>query len=67
MSWRYKMYSIQPEQVVTIDPINDNFVPFTDEFSGGLNEHNFPTATGKRLFQKEPSSIQRVSSACPSP
>lgn len=45
MSWRYKMYSIQPEQVVTIDPINDNFVPFTDEFSGGLNEHNFPTGT----------------------
>lgn len=45
MSWRYKLYNIRPEQVVTIDPINDNFVPFTDEFSSGLNEHNFPTGT----------------------
>lgn len=45
MSWRYKLYNIRPEQVVTIDPINDNFVPFTDELSGGLNEHNFPSGT----------------------
>lgn len=41
MSWRYKLYNIQPEQVVTIDPINDNFQPFVEEAAGGLNEHNF--------------------------
>ena len=40
MSWRYKLYNIQPEQVVTIDQINDNFQPFVGELTGGLNEHN---------------------------
>ena len=40
MSWRYKLYSIEPEQVVTIDPINENFHPFVEELSSGLNEHN---------------------------
>lgn len=41
MAWRYKLYDIQPEQVVTIDPINDNFLVFHAEVSGALNEHNF--------------------------
>ena len=41
MAWRYKLYDIQPEQVVTIDPINDNFSVFHSEVSGALNEHNF--------------------------
>jgi|10_taG_2_1085330.scaffolds.fasta_scaffold17051_3 hypothetical protein len=45
MSWRYKLYNIQPEQVVTIDPINDNFQPFIGELTGGLNEHNLDAAT----------------------
>ena len=40
MSWRYKLYSIEPEQVVTIDPINENFHPFVEELTSGLNEHN---------------------------
>lgn len=41
MSWRYKLYDIEPEQVVAIGPINENFQPFVEELSGGLNEHNF--------------------------
>jgi hypothetical protein len=41
MAWRYKLYDIQPEQVVAIDPINDNFSVFHTEVSGALNEHNF--------------------------
>ena len=45
MSWRYKLYNVQPEQVVTIDPINDNFQPFIGELTGGLNEHNLDAAT----------------------
>jgi|10_taG_2_1085330.scaffolds.fasta_scaffold04264_3 hypothetical protein len=46
MAWRYKLYDIQPEQVVTIDPINDNFLAFHSEVSGALNEHNFNAAPG---------------------
>lgn len=41
MSWRYKLYNIEPEQVVTIDPINDNFQPYVEELGGALNAHNF--------------------------
>ena len=41
MSWRYKLYNIEPEQVVTIDPINDNFQPYVEELGGTLNAHNF--------------------------
>jgi len=40
VSWRYKLYSIEPAQVVTIDPINENFQPFVEELTSGLNEHN---------------------------
>ena len=40
MSWRYKLYSIEPAQVVTIDPINESFQPFVEELTSGLNEHN---------------------------
>jgi hypothetical protein len=45
MSWRYKLYNIQPEQVVTIDSVNDNFQPFVGELTGGLNEHNLDATT----------------------
>ena len=45
MSWRYKLYNIQPEQVVTIDSVNDNFQPFIGELTGGLNEHNLDATT----------------------
>ena len=45
MSWRYKLYNIQPEQVVTIDSVNDNFQPFVGELTGGLNEHNRDATT----------------------
>jgi len=48
MAWRYKLYDIQPEQVVTIDPINDNFSVFHSEVSGALNEHNFEAGTFTR-------------------
>lgn len=43
MSWRYKLYDIEPDHVVSIEPINENFQPFVEELSGGLNEHNFAT------------------------
>ena len=41
MSWRFKLYDIEPDHVVSIEPINENFQPFVEELSGGLNEHNF--------------------------
>jgi len=41
MSWRYKLYDIEPDHVVSIEPINENFQPFVEELAGGLNEHNF--------------------------
>ena len=41
MSWRYKLYNIEPDHVVSIEPINENFQPFVEELAGGLNEHNF--------------------------
>jgi hypothetical protein len=40
MSWRYKLYDIEPDHVVSIEPINENFQPFVEELAGGLNEHN---------------------------
>ena len=40
MSWRFKLYDIEPDHVVSIEPINENFQPFVEELSGGLNEHN---------------------------
>ena len=41
MSWRFKLYDIEPDHVVSIEPINENFQPFVEELAGGLNEHNF--------------------------
>mgnify|MGYP003656733066 FL=1 len=41
MAWRYPIYAIKDSYVVDIDPINENFLCFTSEIAGYLNEHNF--------------------------
>tara|TARA_R100001594_G_scaffold123190_2_gene159566 strand:- start:4732 stop:5589 length:858 start_codon:yes stop_codon:yes gene_type:complete len=41
MAWRYPLYAIKDSYVVDIDPINENFLCFTSEIAGYLNEHNF--------------------------
>ena len=48
MSWRFKLYDIEPDHVVSIEPINENFQPFVEELSGGLNEHNFSASAFTR-------------------
>tara|TARA_R110000765_G_scaffold47073_4_gene96887 strand:+ start:3382 stop:4137 length:756 start_codon:yes stop_codon:yes gene_type:complete len=64
MSWRYKLYNIQPEQVVTIDPINDNFQPFVEEIAGGLNEHNFaPDGLDRTHFADDTALVVHTSQA----
>ena len=53
MSWRYKLYNIEPKQVVTIDPINDNFQPYVEELGGALNAHNFNAEAFSRAQFKD--------------
>jgi len=41
MAWRYPQYDVKSGYVLDIDPINENFLPYIEEASGALNEHNF--------------------------
>ena len=55
MAWRYPRYDIKSGYVLDIDPINENFLPYVEESSGALNEHNFdsdePTLTRSQLAE----------------
>ena len=55
MAWRYPRYDIKSGYVLDIDPINENFLPYIEESSGALNEHNFdsdePTLTRSQLAE----------------
>ena len=41
MAWKYPERPIKGEYAIDIDPINQNFLDFTEEPQGYLNEHNF--------------------------
>lgn len=49
MSWKFPPEPIKAGQTVSTDSLNDNFIAYTDEFSGALNEHNFAIDTGAPL------------------
>jgi hypothetical protein len=46
MAWKYPPEPISAGQVVSIDNLNDNFLAYTEEVTGALNEHNFNTREG---------------------
>jgi len=41
MSWRYPKGHTRPQEVVSIDGLNDGFLPVVEECQGRLNEQNF--------------------------
>lgn len=47
MSWKYRLYNIEPDQTVSIEPVNENFLAIVDEF-GSLDEHNFASGAFAR-------------------
>jgi hypothetical protein len=51
MAWKYPPYPIRNDQVLGIDALNENFLGYTEELSGTLNEHNFSTKAGP-LFDR---------------
>ena len=46
MAWKYPPYPIKDGQVIGIDALNENFLGYTEELSGSLNEHNFSAKLG---------------------
>ena len=46
MSWKFPPEPIRPGQVVDTDNLNENFLTYTEELSGALNEHNFSIENG---------------------
>ena len=46
MSWKFPPEPIRPGQVVDTDSLNENFLAYTEEVSGALNEHNFSIESG---------------------
>tara|TARA_R100000664_G_scaffold29022_1_gene40589 strand:- start:16746 stop:17531 length:786 start_codon:yes stop_codon:yes gene_type:complete len=53
MSWKYPPEPIRPGQVVSIDNLNENFLAYTEEITGTLNEHNFDVRDGTLLTRAQ--------------
>ena len=49
MSWKFPPEPLKSGQAVATDNLNDNFLTYTEELAGALNEHNFAIDTGAPL------------------
>lgn len=53
MAWKYPPEPMKKGQVVSIDNVNENFLAYTEELTGTLNEHNFDTRDGALLERSQ--------------
>lgn len=49
MSWKFPPEPLKSGQAVATDNLNDNFLTYTEELAGALNEHNFSIESGAPL------------------